>query len=62
MNTIFAKEKLIPLIQEVKSLAKPEQMNTFECQFTLKNYDFQKDVRFDSNCKLPYTKEKKKKF
>ncbi|KAM0688272.1 60S ribosomal protein L10A [Conglomerata obtusa] len=50
MSSIFTKERLIPLIQQTIT----EKLKTVDCQLTLKNYDFKKDVRFDSNILLPH--------
>ncbi|KAF7682936.1 60S ribosomal protein L1 [Astathelohania contejeani] len=52
--------KIQPLIDQIlNDCKKPGE--TVEVQFTLKGYDFKKDVRFDSNCLLPYPKKKNSK-
>lgn len=56
MNTLTSKEKLIPIITSIRESIPEGKDSTFECQLTIKNYDLDKDVRFDSNCKLPHKK------
>ncbi|KAM0673880.1 60S ribosomal protein L10A [Gurleya vavrai] len=58
MNPNFTKEKLVPLFQQATL---PEN-KTIDCQITLKNYDFKKDVRFDSNVLLPHYNRKNPKI
>ncbi|EJW04117.1 hypothetical protein EDEG_01597 [Edhazardia aedis USNM 41457] len=55
MNMYVTKERLIPILDKAFETKKP-RTQTIECQVTLKNYDFKKDVRFDSNCHLPFPK------
>lgn len=50
MSNIFTKEKVLPLISQTLN----KESKTIDCQITIKNYDFKKDIRFDSNISLPF--------
>ncbi|KAM0677700.1 60S ribosomal protein L10A [Binucleata daphniae] len=54
MSTYFTKDKLLPLIAQTMD----KKSKTIDCQITIKNYDFKKDVRFDSNIALPHQNKK----
>lgn len=54
MDALLDKTKISSLISSVTT----EKPHTYEVQLTIKNYDFKKDIRFDSNCVLPHEKRK----
>lgn len=58
MNALIDKSRISSIISEITS----EKPHTYEVQLTLKNYDFKKDIRFDSNCVLPFPKRTSEKI